>query len=175
LPKIAREYNKLKVQNINFKEVFKAIKGEEGRKIIANYGMDPKLGKYNRSYCEDCERQIETKPPAVICEKCGSDKHITMGVYDRIVMIKDQESKSPKNRPVYNYQYPLQFIPGVGPKVIDKLLEAYGTEMTVLNKITKDDIESVVGPKLSEIINLSRTGGLHIKVGGGGEYGKLEK
>ena len=26
LPKIAREYNKLKVQNINFKEVFKAIK-----------------------------------------------------------------------------------------------------------------------------------------------------
>ena len=60
LPKIAREYNKLKVQNINFKEVFKAIKGEEGRKIIANYGMDPKLGKYNRSYCEDCERQIET-------------------------------------------------------------------------------------------------------------------
>ena len=175
LPKIAREYNKLKVQNINFKEVFKAIKGEEGRKIIANYGMDPKLGKYNRSYCEDCERQIETKPPAVICDKCGSDKHITMGVYDRIVMIKDQESKSPKNRPVYNYQYPLQFIPGVGPKVIDKLLDAYGTEMTVLNKITKDDIESVVGPKLSEIINLSRTGGLHIKVGGGGEYGKLEK
>ena len=47
--------------------------------------------------------------------------------------------------------------------------------MTILNKITKDDIESVVGPKLSEIINLSRTGGLHIKVGGGGEYGKLEK
>ena len=163
------------LKNINFKEVFKAIKGEEGRKIIANYGMDPKLGKYNRSYCEDCERQIETKPPAVICDKCGSDKHITMGVYDRIVMIKDQESKSPKNRPLYNYQYPLQFIPGVGLKVIDKLLEAYGTEMTVLNKITKDDIESVVGPKLSEIINLSRTGGLHIKVGGGGEYGKLEK
>lgn len=47
--------------------------------------------------------------------------------------------------------------------------------MTVLNKITKDDIESVVGEKLSEVINLARKGDLHIKVGGGGEYGKIEK
>ena len=175
LPKIAREYNELEVQDINFKEVFKAIKGEGKNKIIANYGLDPKLGKYNRSYCEDCERQIETEPPATICDKCGSDKHITMGVYDRIFEIHDQESKSPKNRPIYHYQYPLQFIPGVGPKIITKLLDAFGTEMIVLNKITKDDLESVVGKKLADIIEISRKGEIKIKVGGGGEYGKLQK
>ncbi len=43
LPKIAREYNKMLVKDISFEEVKKALKGEEGRKIIANYGLDPKL------------------------------------------------------------------------------------------------------------------------------------
>ena len=45
LPKIAREYNKMQVEDISFKEVVKALKNEDGRKIIANYGLDPKLGK----------------------------------------------------------------------------------------------------------------------------------
>ena len=58
LPKIAREYNKMLIENISFKEFVKAIKGQEGRKIIANYGLDPKLGKYHRTYCETCEKNI---------------------------------------------------------------------------------------------------------------------
>ena len=41
LPKIAREYNKMQVEDISFKEVVKALKNEDGRKIIANYGLDP--------------------------------------------------------------------------------------------------------------------------------------
>ena len=43
LPKIAREYNKIQVEDISFKELFMAIKNEGGRKILANYGLDPKL------------------------------------------------------------------------------------------------------------------------------------
>ena len=61
LPKIAREYNKMKVEDISFKEIVKALKNEDGRKILANYGLDPKLGKYHRTYCDDCEKTIETK------------------------------------------------------------------------------------------------------------------
>ena len=97
-----------------------------------------------------------------------------MGVYDRIEMIKDQKSTSPEFRPKYNYQIPLQFMPGIGNKAIDKLLEAFGTEMTILNKVTKDDLESVVGLKLAEIIDNSRKGKVHIHAGGGGVYGKLD-
>ena len=33
LPKIAREYNKLEVKDVSFKELVKALKGEEGRKL----------------------------------------------------------------------------------------------------------------------------------------------
>ena len=43
LPKIAREYNKIQIEDISFKEFVMALKNQEGRKIVANYGLDPKL------------------------------------------------------------------------------------------------------------------------------------
>ena len=111
LPKIAREYNKMLVENISFKEVLKALKNEDGRKIVCNYGLDPKLGKYHRTYCEICEKNISGKAPISVCPDCDS-RNITMGVFDRIEIIKDKkETKSPKNRPPYIYQIPLSFIP----------------------------------------------------------------
>jgi uncharacterized protein (TIGR00375 family) len=175
LPKIAREYNKLKVEDISFKEVMKAIKGEDGRDILANYGLDPKLGKYHRTHCDNCDKTIETINPVDVCPHCGSDK-VTFGVYDRIKLIRDKEvSKSPKGRPEYIYQVPLGFIPGVGPKAIDKLLNTFGLEMTILNKLDFDDIEAVVGEKIAKLIIDARGGNLKIESGGGGNYGKVKK
>lgn len=174
LPKIGREYNKLEVKNINFKEIVMALKNKNGRRIISNYGLDPKLGKYNRSFCEDCNSSIETEAPAFVCDKCGG-KNITMGVFDRIEVVKDKKiSKSPKNRPIYNYQVPLEFVPGIGKKIKEKLLEQFGTEMNILNKATKDDIESVVGLKIANILDATRTNNAKVKSGGGGVYGKIE-
>lgn len=173
LPKIAREYNKMLVNDISFKEVVKALKGEDGRKVLCNYGLDPKLGKYHRTFCDSCNQVIETKEPVAVCPFCGSDK-VTFGVFDRIELIKDKEkSKSPANRPPYVYQVPLTFIPGVGNKTIDRLLDSFGTEMTILHKLTKDDIEAVVGEKVANEIIASREGKMKIHAGGGGVYGKV--
>ncbi len=174
LPKIAREYNKMQVEDISFKEIVKALKGEDGRKIIANYGLDPKLGKYHRTYCDDCEESIETKEPVEICPKCGG-KNITFGVFDRIELIKDKkETKSPKNRPPYIYQVPLGFIPGVGGKTVEKLLNTFETEMNILHKLSEDDIEAIVGKKVASAIVNAREGKLQVHSGGGGNYGKVE-
>ena len=173
LPKIAREYNKMQVEDISFKEVVKALKNEDGRKIIANYGLDPKLGKYHRTYCDNCNQIIETREPISVCPKCGSDK-VTFGVFDRIELIKDkQETKSPENRPPYVYQVPLGFIPGVGGKTIDKLLDTFETEMNILHRLSKDDIEAVVGEKVANAIDRARTGNAKVQSGGGGNYGKI--
>ena len=173
LPKIAREYNKMLVNDISFKEVVKALKGEDGRKELCNYGLDPKLGKYHRTFCDSCNQVIETKEPVAECPFCGSDK-VTFGVFDRIELIKDkEESKSPANRPPYVYQVPLTFIPGVGNKTIDRLLDSFGTEMTILHKLSKDDIEAVVGEKVANEIIASREGKMKIHAGGGGVYGKV--
>ncbi len=166
LPRIAREYNKMQLENINFKEFLMALKNEKGRKIVANYGLDPKLGKYHRTYCEVCGKTIPGEAPVTKCDTCES-KNITMGVYDRIEIIKDKKTtQSPSFRPVYIYQYPLTFIPGVGGKTIDKLLEHFGTEMTILHKLSDDDIEAVVGKKIAKNIISARDGKLHIIEGG---------
>ena len=174
LPKIAREYNKIRLEDISFKEFVMALKMEDGRKIIANYGMDPKLGKYHRTYCEKCGKRVAGEAPVTLCPDCDS-KNITMGVFDRIEIIKDKENtKSPDFRPPYVYQIPLTFIPGLGSKTIDKLLKTFGTEMTILHKLTDDDIEATVGEKIAKNIINSRNGDMHIIEGGGGVYGRVE-
>ena len=173
LPKIAREYNKMLVEDISFKELLKAIKGEDGRKILANYGLDPKLGKYHRTYCEKCDKPVPGKAPITKCPDCDSS-NITMGVFDRIEVIKDKEkTKSPDFRPPYIYQIPLTFIPGLGGKTIDKLLDNFETEMNILHKLSKDDIEAVVGEKIANNIVNAREGKVNIEAGGGGVYGKI--
>ncbi len=173
LPKIAREYNKMLVEDISFKEVIKALKNEDGRKVLCNYGLDPKLGKYHRTFCDNCNSIIETKEPVEKCPMCSSDK-VTFGVFDRIELIRDKkESKSPANRPQYIYQVPLTFVPGLGSKTMDKLLNVFGTEMDILHKLSKDDIESVVGDKVANTIIKAREGNIKILSGGGGVYGKL--
>ena len=152
LPKIGREYNKLLLNDISYKEFLMALKNDSGRKVITNYGLDPKLGKYHRTYCEDCEKNIEQEAPVIKCDTCDS-KHITMGVLDRIEMIKDKtETKSPENRPEYVYQIPLSFIPGLGNKTLEKLLDTFKTEMNILHKASKDDLEGVISHDLAQSI-----------------------
>lgn len=166
LPRIAREYNKILMKNPSFNSLKDAFQMKNGSKIVANYGLDPKLGKYHRTYCEKCEKNVKGNAPAVLCPDCDS-KNITMGVFDRIEIIKDkQKSLSPDFRPNYIYQTPLSFIPGLGGKTIEKLLNVFETEMNILHKISKDDIESIVGEKIANNIILAREGKLTVQEGG---------
>ncbi len=108
------------------------------------------------------------------CPHCGSKK-VTFGVFDRIELIQDKKvSKSPASRPPYIYQIPLQFIPGVGGKTIDKLLDNFETEMNILHKLSEDDIEAVVGKKIAHNIISAKEGKMEIHSGGGGVYGKVK-
>lgn len=172
LSKIGREYNVFCLEKINFQEFFWALQHKNGRKIQANYGLDPMLGKYHRTYCPECEKIAAGVPPEVTCSSCGSDK-IVMGVLDRIVQIADKSQKSRFVRPKYHYQIPLEFIPGVGKKMLDKLISAFGSEMNVLHKAGEEEIKNIAGAKIGEQIILGRAGKLLLKPGGGGIYGKV--
>ena len=88
--------------------------------------------------------------------------------------LKDKiNTKSPEIRPPYIYQVPLDFIPGVGKKTIDKLIENFETEMNILHKISYDDIEAVAGEKVAKNITDTILGKASIHSGGGGVYGKV--
>ena len=146
LPKIAREYNTFEMENISF-ESFKKVLGYEDKiqngdnklnYIVCNNGMYSRLGKYNKTYCDMCECVSEIEDGK--CKKCGSKK-IVKGVEDRVLEIADGESISPKNRPEYMYKIPLEYIPKLGKKTKEKMLELYGTEMNILNKVSIKNIE----------------------------------
>ncbi|HPU42524.1 MAG TPA: TIGR00375 family protein, partial [Acetivibrio clariflavus] len=72
-------------------------------------------------------------------------------------------------------QIPLDFLPGIGTKTIDKLIKHFGSEMKILHEATFDELTKVVKEDVAKNIILARKGMLSIKEGGGGVYGKIEK
>jgi PHP family Zn ribbon phosphoesterase len=95
------------------------------------------------------------------------------GVSDRVDEIADfAEAKSPAHRPPYRHQVPLQFVPGVGQARIAALIQAFGSEMAVLHRATRDQLANVAGQRIADRIVAAREGKLAIEAGGGGTYGR---
>jgi len=173
LPKIGREYNIIKMAEPSFNELVKALRREGGRQVAGNYGLHPRLGKYHRTHCLDCDAIAQNPPPTLSCPVCGSSK-VVMGVLDRIYQVRDREQTiHPAHRPPYHYQVPLQFLPKVGARTIDKLIEHFGSEMAVLHFAPPDELAGVAGKAVSEVIVAAREGRLNLADGGGGRYGRV--
>lgn len=171
LEKIAREYQMLSLKKPTFEEFKMALQGKNGREIIANYGLNPYLGKYYNSVCETCLEVYLLNSER--CDKCGSKKFVK-GVNDRINELQGtQASKSKVTRPPYIHQIPLEFIPGLGPKSLFKLREAIGTDMDIIHSSTENQLKEIVKPAIAEQILSARNGDLSVQMGGGGTYGKV--
>lgn len=177
LPKIGREYNIIRMEQPNFREFVMALRREEGRAVIGNYGFDPKLGKYHRTYCEECLSTVTESPPVFACSRCGAKadgRKVIMGVLDRIYQIRDNSMPvHPEHRPEYRHQIPLINLPGIGKKTMAKLLELY-TEMQILHQLTKEQLAVIVGDKAADVIIRAREGKLKVEAGGGGHYGRVK-
>lgn len=170
LPKIAREYNLLELTEISFTGLAQLVYVKQGQ-VAANYGLPPEVGKYHRTYCLVCEKIVEGEPPQLSCPWCGSRKVVT-GVMDRLANIADHKPVLAPD-PHYIYQVPLSALPGVGPKMYKRLLEAFGTEMAVLHQASKEELGRVAGEKVAQWILSSRAGKLSFQAGGGGVYGRV--
>ncbi|MCA0170974.1 endonuclease Q family protein [Bacillus sp. RAR_GA_16] len=166
LQKIAREYQLLTVKEASFLEWKKALNGEGGRGIKANFGLSPKLGKYYVTLCSRCHTPVHQIP----CETCGGQE-VVKGVSNRIQELSSAVSFP--ERPPYIHHIPLDFLPGLGAKTYERLLMTFGTEMNILHHVCESDLAEVVGKTLAHLIVLSRSGELEIKQGGGGSYGKV--
>lgn len=168
LPKLAREYQQIQMNEASFKEFFQALKNIDDRKVLKNYGMNPKLGKYYHTVCKACLSPMESESEK--CSNCGSLKKVK-GVKDRIQQLTD--SKETPKRPDYIHQVPLEYLPGLGPKTYQKLLDHFGTEMNVIHHVSKEELSHVVPDKLLRAIIANRNGELMIRAGGGGKYGSV--
>lgn len=171
LENIAREYNALRLAEPTLTELRMALAGKGGRRILANYGLDPRLGKYYKTFCPTC---VKTVPLRIdrLCPRC--DKPVVPGVYDRLLEIADTDGAPQEGRPPYVHQVPLRFIPGLGPAGITKLVDRFGTHMEILHRASFEDLAAVVGEKIAHRIVQSREGKLAIRHGAGGSYGRLD-
>ena len=169
LGKMAREYQKLTLEAASFNELKKALHNQDGRAISANYGLNPLLGKYYETVCANCGEQVADE--MVVCPRCESHTFIK-GVASRIQELSDSEVPC-ISRPSYIHQVPLDFIPGLGPKTFERLLQAFGTEMNILHHVTKEQLLEIIPEKLAHLIDQARSGELSITHGGGGTYGKV--
>jgi uncharacterized protein (TIGR00375 family) len=177
LAKIAREYNRLRLASPTYEEVVKALRGIDGRCVEANFGLEPELGKYHKTYCATCDALIEPGNPTEpgICSGCGGSK-VVRGVFDRIAALatpEDETAYPPIRRPPYQNQIPLEFVPGLGPRKRDALLAAFGTEMRVLHEVPQQTLSEVAGEAQAAVIAAAREGKATVTSGGGGRYGKV--
>ncbi|WP_053219432.1 endonuclease Q family protein [Virgibacillus senegalensis] len=168
LAKIGREYQKIHMEMPSFQELKSALHNLEGRKIEANYGMNPLLGKYHKTVCAECFQPVKAGDT---CRKCSSNKWVK-GVADRINELADANVFP--SRPPYIYQVPLEYLPTLGPKTLEKLLNVFGTEMDILHHTTEKALKEVVSEKLAKAIVSMREGRIRVVAGGGGKYGKVE-
>ncbi|OZM58707.1 TIGR00375 family protein [Lottiidibacillus patelloidae] len=171
LPKIGREYQVVAMESPTFNELRLALQERDGRKIVANYGLNPLLGKYHRTSCEKCNTIIEENE--LSCINCGS-KQITKGVFDRLQELRNVDNDTNAKRPPYIHQVPLDFIPKLGPKTLQKLRDYFGTEMKIIHEVPQEALEQVVSKEIATAITKARFGQLSLKSGGAGVYGKVE-
>lgn len=168
LEKMAREYQVMAMEEASFAEFAKVLHQVEGRRIIANYGLDPKLGKYHETVCMKCYAPFSET--IGICRECGSHKWVK-GVAARITDLKD--AATTPHRPLYIHQIPLEYIPGLGKKTLQKLLDYFSTEMQIIHKAPYDKLIEIIPMKVADYVVAARTGMLNLQVGGGGKYGKV--
>ncbi|ARI77177.1 endonuclease Q family protein [Halobacillus mangrovi] len=169
LRNLAREYQEILMKEKTFKELKRALKGEGGRGVTANYGLNPQMGKYHLTVCADCLTTLILAGEK--CPSCGSAK-IVKGVSERIRELSNMKGQQ-RTRPDYYYQVPLSSLPGVGKKTYERLLESFTSEMDIIHRIPYSELVTVVNEKVADFILAMRVGKLRFQPGGGGKYGKV--
>lgn len=168
--KIAREYNRIALDGLDFRHVAAALRREGGNRITGNFGLHPALGKYHLTICARCG---EAWAADVGTCRCGSTR-IVRGVMACVEAIATSTKPlHPASRPPYIAQIPLEFVPGLGAKTANALYEAFGTEMRILHDATIAELVAVVGEPLALAIEAARTGRAQVRAGAGGIYGRV--
>ncbi|MCK4634498.1 MAG: TIGR00375 family protein [Candidatus Aenigmarchaeota archaeon] len=183
--KMGREFNRLRVKEISFKEIEKSLKRENGRKVILNTGLNPKEGKYHKTRCISCLLFFEPEDAGRYnwkCPNCG--KPIKKGVDNRINELADlEEGKHPEHRPSYVHTIPLSEIISLslGVKNVysikvqakwEEFVKEFGNEIKILLETDFKELQKA-DAKVAEMIKAFRENRIQYIPGGGGVYGKI--
>ncbi|WP_321422904.1 TIGR00375 family protein [uncultured Methanobacterium sp.] len=178
--RLGREFNEIDVKDLSFPALASAI---ADKNITANYGFDPRLGKYHHTACTKCYQQFHPEEAIKMNMKCPCGGTIKKGVDYRVEELATwKEPHHPPHRPPYIHIMPLAEIisltysKGVTTKFVQKiwqqLILKFGDEISVLIDAPLEALVEI-DPELARRIQAFRDKTLQIKVGGGGKYGEL--
>ncbi|MDH7593677.1 MAG: TIGR00375 family protein [Methanomicrobiales archaeon] len=175
---LGREWNRLEIGSLDVKAVLGAIKSGN---IVANAGLFPELGKYNRTACSRCYRQYSLVEAMRLQWRCPADGgRLKKGVSDRVMELSDAP---PSFRPPYLHLIPLISLIGMelgiasqesveAQALYERLLEALGNEIGVLTTVPIARI-AAVNKGVADAIRALREERIAIHPGGGGRYGRI--
>ncbi|MBV9794958.1 MAG: UvrD-helicase domain-containing protein [Actinobacteria bacterium] len=145
----------------------------------------PEEGKYHLDGHRKCGVRFDpqqTRERAGLCPEC--QKPLTVGVLHRVAELADRpDGYRPDGAAGFNNLVQLPEIVGeilsVGPKsksvnrLIDRLVAAFGPELSILQEVPADDLDRVGGSTLGEAIGRLRRGEVVKDAGYDGEYGTV--
>lgn len=179
--RIAREFNRICLDKLSYDGLVNAIKDN---KIIENYGLDPRMGKYHQTGCLSCYRIYSASDASRLNMKCSCGGRIKKGVLARIDELASvDKTHKPTGHPPYRYIVPLAqllsaiYDKGVTTKFVnnryEKLIELFGDEISVLVDV---DIKEIAkhDKLLAGVIKQYRLNQLNVIAGRGGRYGQVD-
>ena len=153
--RLGREFNELEVQKLTYEGVKDAILG---KKINANYGFDPKLGKYHQTACSKCFTQYAVEDAIKMKMRCPCGGKIKKGVDYRIYELsKWEEPHHPLHRPAYIHILPLAEIISIthGKGVTTVFVQKIWKEM--IDKFN-DEITALIHAPMKEVYGVDSKG-----------------
>jgi uncharacterized protein (TIGR00375 family) len=178
--RLGREFNELEIKKLTFEGIKDAILNKN---IKANYGFDPRLGKYHQTACSKCFTQYSIEEAKNMKMRCPCGGRIKKGVDYRIYELsKWEKPHHPPHRPPYIHILPLAEIISIThgkgvttvfvQKIWKELVQKFNDEITVLIHAPMEEITKV-DSKVADVIRAFRNNTLQIKSGGGGRYGEI--
>jgi uncharacterized protein (TIGR00375 family) len=178
--RLGREFNEIEIKEMTYKSFKDAI---DTKKIVGNYGFDPRLGKYHETGCVRCYKTFSIEEARKLKMRCPCGGLIKIGVNDRISdMATWDEPHHPDFRPHYIHILPLaeiiSLVYGKGittvfvQKIWKEMVQEFGSEIGVLIYAPLEEI-SKTDSKLADVIGSFRDNTLKIQPGAGGMYGKI--
>lgn len=184
--RLAREFNRFKVEDVTFEEIRRAVLRIGGRRPVLNVGLPPQEGKYNESACIKCTRHYTLTDAIDRRWRCVCGGRIKKGVKDRVEELATwPDPHHPEHRPPYLHLIPLAEIIanalGISSptamrvnRLWQSLLRRFGDEVSVLIDAPIGEIATVAGGEIADAVDAFRSGRIVVHPGGGGRYGTIE-
>jgi uncharacterized protein (TIGR00375 family) len=182
--KIGREANVFS-KALDYKEILEVIKTKDRERFLYTVEFFPQEGKYHWDGHRKCAVRLaptEAKKVNNTCPTCG--RRLTIGVMHRVEHLSDREENFMlKSAPACKHLVPLAEIIanalGVGVDTVgvdaeyNKLINAFGSEFTLLLETSAEEIRKRCSPKVASGILNVRNEKVAVLPGYDGVYGEV--